>query len=69
MRKIFLRVWQGQDTDWITLTPINPDSNDSTKFDEGECTGFVVSCDKTEDFVNDLTVVLHKYTQMTVKRV
>jgi len=59
---LYLRVWVGEDTDWVTVTPNNPDDCDSSEFDEGICTGYLVPNSKTQDFITDYLAVMNKYS-------
>jgi len=56
---LYLRVWQGDETDWVTLTPDNPDMEDSENFDEGQCTGFYVK--HSTSFVTELLALCNRY--------
>lgn len=61
MATLFINNWQGEETDWITVTPQNPAETDSSAFDEGIATGFSVPKERTERFISDMTRVLRKY--------
>ena len=58
---LYLRVWQGEDTDWITVTPQNPDETDSSEFDEGVCTGFKVPNYNTQQFISEYLTLMNRW--------
>lgn len=58
---LYLTVWDGEETDWITVTPQHHDDADSSQFDEGVCTGFKVPQKQTRAFITDFLVLANKY--------
>lgn len=63
MTTLYLRVWEGEETNWVTLTPADPRTTDSSCFDEGIATGFDIPASKTNKFLTDLQTLLGKYKQ------
>jgi len=61
MSTLYLHVWTGDETDWITLTPNDPKECDSSEFDEGKCTGFNIPCNQTGHFIHELRKLLKGY--------
>lgn len=60
---LYIRVWEGEgdETDWVTLTPDNPDECDSSEFDEGMCTGFHVPYYNTKQFISELIALMNRH--------
>lgn len=58
---LYITVWSGEETDWITCTPNDPRECDSSQFDEGICTGFKVANHNTEQFISEYMVLLRRF--------
>lgn len=66
MNTLYLRVWAGDETDWITLTPMNPSLHDSELFDQGKCTGFLIPTIDTPQFCRRLIRLMSQFGQFNV---
>jgi hypothetical protein len=64
---LYLRVWHGEEFDWITLTPNNPDAeDDSSLFDEGHCTGFKIRCIDTPQFITRILRLMSQFNVVII---
>lgn len=57
---LHLTNWQGDETNWITLTVFSPDDTDSEQFDEGVSVGFHVPVEQTQEFVAAFLILMTK---------